>query len=214
MDGKIQKDADLVTSYLNLRKFIGILAISLPFILVIGEAIFFNANTVQPSISDYYYTGMHDVFVGILFTFGVFLFSYKGPEPADDIAGDLACLFAVGVALFPTTQAPEATTLIGYIHATSASLFFLTLSYFSIVLFTKTNPDQRPTPRKLLRNRVYKICGYSMLACMALVIIYFLLPDSMQAIVEAYKPVFVLETIMILLFGISWFIKGDGLLKD
>ena len=44
---------------------------------------------------------MQDVFVGVLFVIAWFLFSYRGYERKDDVAGDVACLCALGVALFP-----------------------------------------------------------------------------------------------------------------
>ena len=46
---------------------------------------------LQRSISEYYVTAMRDVLVGVLFAIAWFLFSYRGYESKDDIAGDLAC---------------------------------------------------------------------------------------------------------------------------
>ena len=217
MYAKVEGKERLVLTYFHLRKIIGILAISLPFILLIGDPLFFSNYEIQQSISHYYYTGMGDVFVGILFAFGIFLFSYKGHEPQDDIAGDLACLFAVGVALFPTEPdvlSHASDVYKGYVHATSAALFFLTLSYFSLCLFTKTDENKPPSPQKKIRNRIYRRCAYTMLGCMGLVIIYFLLPQSMQDMLEKFKPIFILESSMIVAFGISWFTKGRGMYDD
>lgn len=50
---------------------------------------------------------MRDVMVGILFALGVFLFSYKGYGREDDVAGNLARLFVIGTALFPTLRDGE-----------------------------------------------------------------------------------------------------------
>lgn len=44
-----------VLSYLALRKGVGIIAVSLPFVLAIPWLIV--RQTLEPSISDYYYTG-------------------------------------------------------------------------------------------------------------------------------------------------------------
>ena len=101
---KTSQNMSLVFSYLELRKAIGILGMVLPFVVSLGAWLFFQEG-IQRSISAYYHTGMRDVFVGTLFAIGFFLLSYKGYERSDAIAGDLGCLFAVGVALFPT--APE-----------------------------------------------------------------------------------------------------------
>ena len=104
MNSTNSTDISLVLSYLGLRKAIGIIGISLPFVLAIGKIIFDDPG-IQPSISDYYYTIMGDVFVGSLCAMGVFLLSYRGYDKQDNIAGNLACVFAIGVALFPTTPA-------------------------------------------------------------------------------------------------------------
>ena len=58
---------------------------------------------LQDSISDYYSLRTRDAFVGILFVIAWFLCTYKGYETVDDIAGYLACLFALGVAFFPNS---------------------------------------------------------------------------------------------------------------
>lgn len=204
---------ELIISYLLLRRIIGILGISFPFVLALGDIIIFRTGLAR-SISHFYHTGMGDVFVGTLCVIGFFLLSYKGYTSEDDVFGDLGCVFAVGVALFPTHATPDDQGIIGYIHLAFATLFFLTLIYFSLVLFTKTDPNLQMTKRKYLRNKIYKICGYTMAFCIVLIAIYKLLPDDVASRFEAYKPVFVLEGIAIVVFGISWLTKGGGLLRD
>ena len=203
-------------SYLELRRAIGILGITLPIVLSLGALILFQTG-IQNSISSYYHTGMRDVFVGSFGAIGLFLLSYKGYERRDDIAGNLACMFAIGVALFPTT-ADSATTngarLIGYVHLAFATLFFLTIIYFSLFLFTRTDPNKSPSKRKLLRNKVYKACGYAMGICMLFIVIYFLLPGETGAVFKEYKPVYWLESLADFAFGIAWAVKGEALLKD
>ena len=216
MNNRLRNETSLVFSYLALRKTIGLLGIALPFVLSLGALILFHAG-IQSSISSYYYTGMRDVFVGTLFVIGFFMLSYKGYERSDDIAGDLGCLFAVGVALFPTTPDTAITSgarLVGYAHLVFAALFFMTLIYFSLFLFTKTDPNKSPSRRKLQRNKIYRTCGYMIGICLLLIILFSLLPDTMVAFLEAYKPVYWFETLAILAFGISWFTKGEAILMD
>jgi len=203
----------LVFSYLTLRKVVGILGIAFPFVVSLGGLILFH-TVFQSSISAYYHTHMRDVFVGILWAIGSFLLSYRGYERADDIAGTLACVFALGVALFPTTADGSITSLIGALHQVFAALFFGTLIYFSYFLFTKTDPKKQPTERKLLRNRVYKICAYVMAMCVLLVAIYYFLPSEVASIVKVYKPVLWLEALAIVAFGLSWLTKGEAILAD
>jgi len=216
MTTKLSNESPLIFSYLSLRKAVGILGTALPFVLFLGGWIIFQTG-IQPSISSYYHTGMRDVFVGTLCAIGVFLLSYKGYEHADNIAGNLTCLFAVGVALFPTAPTGAESGVaktIGIIHLVFAALFFLTLIYFSLVLFTKTNPRKKPTPRKLQRNNVYKACGYIMAVCIFLSAVYYLLPGDLAAIIGKYNPIYWLEAAAIVTFGISWLTKGEAILKD
>jgi len=216
MNTKVSDDNRLVFTYLEHRKTIGILGIALPFVVALGALIIFHTD-LQSSISSYYYTGMRDVFVGILFVIGFFLLSYKGYDLADNIAGDLACLFSVGVAIFPTFSGETTgggTQFTGYAHYACAALFFVTLAFFSLILFTKTHPDKPPSKRKQYRNRVYKTCGYTMISCLLLMIILSIIPEDRTDILERYHPVFWLEALAIMAFGVSWFTKGGAILQD
>ena len=141
--------------------------------------------------------------------------SCRGYDRKDEIAGYLACVFAIGVAFFPTTPCMRPTSghdLIGILHLTFAALLFLTLAYFSLVLFTKTDPMKIPTRQKRQRNAVYRICGYTILVCIFLIVVGKL--PGIETHVEWLTPVFWLESIAVLAFGVSWLIKGETILKD
>ncbi len=196
-----------VISYLTLRRVIGIMGILFPVLLAslclwLGEC-----TGLKDSISDYYHTDVRDLFVGVLFAIAWFLFSYKGYSAVDDRVGNLACAFALGVALFPTGSEVAA---IRVLHIVCASALFLALAWFSLVLFRKKG--EHPTEQKIKRNRVYMVCGVAMLGCMALIAIYaaFL---SETAVVDL-KPVFWLETLALWAFGFSWLTKGEVLWRD
>jgi hypothetical protein len=207
-------DTPLVLSYLDLRKAVGIIGVSLPFALVIGR-ILLQGPGIEGSMSYYYYTDMRNVFVGSLCAIGVFLMSCKGYDRRDEIAGILACAFAIGVALFPTTPGAGATPgekIIGGVHRSFAALLFLTLAYFSLALFTQTGPENKPTPRKLQRNTVYRVCGYTILACILLIVVVSLPP--VEPSVDWLRPVFWLESLAVVAFGVSWLTKGETILKD
>ncbi len=211
-----RSDQSLVISYRALRKIVGILGISLPIVLFVGAFFIFHKG-IQSSISSYYHTGMRDVFVGTLCVIGFFLLSYRGHEPRDDYAGNVACLAVLMVAFVPT--APEGTVsqgamILDSIHLLSATLFFAMLVYFSLVLFTKTKPDAKPSRRKLQRNRIYKICGVTMLTCMALILLYKAIFTGIFALLDAMKPVYWLEAVAISAFGLSWLTKGRAILNE
>ena len=201
----------LVISYLEIRKGVGIIGIALPILLVAGHLIF-EGPGIQDSISAYYHTVMRDVLVGCLWAIAVFLLSYRGYE-GDDLVGDLASLFAIGVALFPVTPAGSKARdeiIIGRVHWLFAAALFLTLAYFCLVLFRKGKPD--PTPQKRQRNRVYTVSGWLILACIAGIAAVSLFPDSSR--VHDVDPIFWLEAIAVWAFGWAWFTKGEGILKD
>ena len=80
-----QPQSPLALSYIALRRAIGIIGVSLPFVLLAGWFLP-NGPVIQPSISDYYYTIMGSYFVGSMCAIGVFQLSYRGPDPADRIA--------------------------------------------------------------------------------------------------------------------------------
>ncbi|MGK7395782.1 MAG: hypothetical protein ACNS62_14480 [Candidatus Cyclobacteriaceae bacterium M3_2C_046] len=198
----------LVINYLKLRRYIGYLGMTLPVILVIGVAIL-NPNTrlIQVSISDYYYTEVRNVFVGVLVAVSAFLHSYKGYKKLDNLLTSLAALFALGIAFIPTTSVNE---LQNTLHLISAGAFFIILSYLSYFLFTRTNQD-KPGKKKHQRNQIYRICAIIMVVCILLV------PSLSALLGNAYYQMnltFWLETIALLAFGFSWLTKGEAILPD
>ncbi len=207
-----RKSDSLIITYLELRKAIGLLGLALPVLLVVGKYLF-EGPGIQTSISAYYHSVMRDVLVGCLWAIAIFLLSYRGYGRRDDLAGDLACLFAICVALFPTVPLGEVTAverILGGVHYGFAAALFLILAYFCLVLFRKGVPE--PTPQKIQRNRLYAISGYVILACIAAIGVVSILPEDSW--VNRLDPVFWLEAIAIWAFGWSWFVKGEGILKD
>lgn len=210
--GSPGRRATLVLSYLGLRRAVGVIGMALPVTLAVG-GLLLDGPGLQPSISDYYYTGMRDVLVGSLCAMAVFLFSYRYDRP-DAVAGVLASLSAVGVALFPTTRGDElasAADLVGVVHLVCAAIFFLVLAWFCLALFTRTHADRPPTRRKRRRNVVYRVCGATILVSVALAGATAALPENWVAMVH---PVFWLEALAVEAFGVAWFVKGETLLAD
>jgi uncharacterized membrane protein SirB2 len=206
-------DAPLVLSYLGLRKAVGIIGLTLPFVLAVGRVLLQGLG-IENSISCYYYTDMGNVFVGSLCAIGVFLLSCRGYDVRDAIAGRLACVFAVGVALFPTNScaaAGAASAAISKVHWSCAGLLFVTLAYFCLKLFTETKGH--PTRQKRQRNVVYRVCGWVILACIGLIAVVNLVPSAGQA-VQGARPVFLLESGAVIAFGVAWLTKGEMILKD
>ena len=203
-------DKWIFVSYLTLRRVVGVLGIALPIVMVVGTFLFTFQLDVRSSISAYYDSVMGPAFAGILFVVGWFLFAYKGYDDRDDKVGDRACLFAMGVAMFP----PMSTThwWVPRVHQISAALLLLTLAYFSYFLFTITD-QAKPAPMKLWRNKIYRGCGIAIVVFIALIGAYNLF-DLDQTGLAAIKPVLLLEAFSLWAFGFSWFVKGETFWTD
>jgi hypothetical protein len=204
-----------IISYLTLRKTIGVLGISLVPVLVIGSFIIDHLINGQPaaiqtSVSAYYYTGMRNELEGILFGIGMFLLCYDGYDRQDSIISKLAGFFGLCIALFPTSPTSEKGDVISVIHYVTAGIFFALLAYTSVFLFTKTT--DYPTPQKVRRNRIYRICGIVM--AVAVTGIPFDGINSIWDKIGFLHPTLILELLALTSFGISWLTKGEFWLKD
>jgi hypothetical protein len=199
-------DEDAVVSYTTLRRVLGVLGVSLPLVLAFWGVVETRTWDVLPSISDYYSLRARDALVGILFAIACFLFAYRGYDRKDDLAGDLGCVFALGVALFSN----RGGTLEATIHFASAAALLLVLAYFSFFLFTRSNGSV--SSMKTVRNRVYRGCAVTMVACIALIGLYYAFLQ--ESWISALRPIFWLEALALWAFGASWFVKGETILQD
>ncbi|RLD51566.1 MAG: DUF998 domain-containing protein [Bacteroidetes bacterium] len=210
---------------ITLRRAIGILGIILPLVVALGAIILGDCTSIQRSISLYYNTIMRNAFVGILTATALFMFAYRGYDYRDRIAGIAAFVFALGIAFFPATSqmVKDCGTLclhvehyswIRIVHLVSAALYFLTLAYISLFLFTLTDPKLVFTEEKRKRNNIYRICGFVILGSLLLIAIFmgFIFPHHPQY--DRYHPIFWLESIALWAFGISWLIKGEVAVTD
>lgn len=197
-----------VHSYLSLRKAVGWIGILLPFVLVLGNIILYGKREVLTNMSVYYHTGMRDVFVGAICAIALFLFFYKGYDWWDNLSADIAGVFALGVAFFPTVE-EGSWDWIAWVHFTSAACFLVILALISIFLFTRGY--RHPTVMKKKRNLVYRVCGIVMLAALASIEIFFLF---FNGIGSNSRFVLIAETVTLMAFGISWLTKGGTLYPD
>lgn len=218
-----------LTNSLTLRKVIGILGMGLPFLLFLF--LYIDTDLAQPlqSISHYYYTRVASVFVAILSVLAMFLIIYKGKEPIDFFISLTAGLFALCVVCFPTGNITETCCDGNFVysvtylkisafregfHYASAGIFLGCLAYMSLFLFTKSDKSpQHRGSKKVVRNRIYRVCGILMIA--AILVIgagYFELIS--RTFYENNQLTFWMETVAVESFGFSWLIKGETLFKD
>lgn len=184
---------------IRLRLVLGCLAILLPWIVAL------LAGKIPASISaTYYLPQCITPFMIILGASAILLMCYKGYEVIDDIILSLSGLFGLGICLFPTyTSAYDRVgtfqlpvNVSSALHNTCAIIFFALLAYNSFFLFTKG--DGNPTKNKKIRNIIFRVCGVGMLASFLIL----LLPSF-------YIQVWLVETIALFFFGVSFLTKAD-----
>jgi hypothetical protein len=201
-----------VLSYLTLRKAVGWIALCLPFALIVPWWLI-RGDGLPSSISGYYYTGMRNLLVGSLCAIGMFNLCCRGYDRKDEAAGIFSALCAIGVAFCPLRPQGAATAdqrIVGRFHIVFAILLFLTLAYFCLVLFRMTAANVVLTRNKILRNRVYTVCGCVILASIVII------PVLGMFGVEHLGPfgvMFCFETTALVAFGVAWLVKGETILE-
>jgi len=208
-------------STISIYRLVGILAILLPFLCMLG-GYFFDNLSIQKSVSFYYYTSMRDLYVGILVTLAFYFLAYKKYGIIDNIITSLTSIFILGIILFPCMPAINSNRLVGLfrlhsnisdiIHMVFATLCFSSLATISLYLFTKTNIKVEKRSRKKIRNVIHRVCGISIIisiVCIAVSFV-FLTRESF----DQHRIALIFEIIMLLAFGISWLVKGEIVFKD
>jgi hypothetical protein len=211
-------------SYLKLRQFIGIAGLGLPFLLIIGSVLLNRCDILLPSISHYYYSVMHIVFVGVLCILGAFLITYRGKSNFENTISNLAGIFAMGVAVFPTSNGCEGYEEVrcsflriidnrficnwaNIVHFSMAVALFTCFIIFCLRIFQQSDLGEF-NQKKIRRNKTYKLCGYIIIASIV-AIAGITLYRHLTGTSFFPKYIFVFETSSLLAFGFSWLLKGS-----
>lgn len=227
-----KKDQAWIHSSYRLRQTIGIAGMLLPILLIVSLYLYDKVDFVLPSISHYYFTRSGTIFTSVLIVLGTFLLIYKSYEKLDFWLSTLAGVFALFVALAPTSNLVEVCCAIDMKHAIthfsddtkelnartlfhyiSAGLFFLCLAIMSFALFTKTEKNKKKTNNKKIRNVIYKVCAVVMVISILIILFNFNNEDPASSYNE-YNMTFWLEFVAVEAFGLSWLVKGETLFKD
>jgi hypothetical protein len=181
--------------------------------------------SLKSSISHFYYTAAGPLFTGILITVAIFLFCYKGHRLkkeddrvswlTDNLLATFAAICALGVVIFPTGSEEKisdnihifvASEITGYIHLGFATLFFVSIAVLCIINFRR-NPGkvfiQSP------EGTLYLVCGWGMLSCLALLAVVSFTPLHDLSWMP-YNFIYIMETVMLVLFGTAWLVKGKS----
>ncbi|MBR5167754.1 MAG: hypothetical protein IKW86_06780 [Salinivirgaceae bacterium] len=204
----------------RIRNIIGFLGMILPWVALLGT--FLVSKNIELSddfwsnlsISATYY--LTPALTGILTTAAVVLMCYDSYEPIDDIITTLSGVCGLLIVLFPChcCVSPDKVGLFQLpanishiIHSVSAVCFFLLLAFNSLFLFTRSKDEKsKQTKQKKTRNIIYRVCGYGMLTALIL----------MPLPIHFFAKTFIVETIALTFFGVSWLVKGQvfGILAD
>lgn len=194
------------------RRYIGLLGFLLPLACIVFGWKGSGEMHIQPSISAYYYTRAHFIFIAVLVLVAGFMLTYRGYNLWDRIVTDITGVFAVLATIFPTAK-PETLNVeidsirlfpipndyvTSILHLVFAALLFAFFAAQCFFLFTKTNTRWK--------RIVYYICGGVILVMLIVLAILFF-PDVSPNIHKTHI-VFILEAIMLAAFGSAWAIKG------
>jgi hypothetical protein len=212
------------------RILVGVNGMLLPVLLWLFLYIDTDQTEVLISISHYYFTRANSIFIGVMSVLSMFLIIYKGKAKQDFYISVVAGLAAICVILFPTDN------LTGYpceepcnhivtsinpnsfreiFHLISATIFLGALAIMSGYLFVKSDKSKgNRGKKKIIRNRIYRICTVLMLLAMA--VIFFLgclnwIPETQY---NDMKLTYWMEVLAIESFGISWLVKGEAIFGD
>jgi hypothetical protein len=220
--GQIPKDS-IARSYFLMRTLVGILGLSLPVFLLLGDLLFLRHDfSVRGSLSAYYHSGMRDVFVGILSIVGILLITYKVTERnRGNALSTVAGFSAIMVALFPTglpaylgpdsrtpLQARLGEELVSTIHYAFAATFIIALAILCYDFAWRERirtrwRDGRParfSPESWYRFHI------SMTGIIVIAIVFMALTHAAGRLDK--HSLLIGESIAGLAFGLSWLAKG------
>ena len=189
-------------SYRNLRAITGYVGLTLPVVLLMTGVV---DGHFESSLSAYYYTKVGNVFTGALCVIGVFLLAYRLTAWAvDNIATTLAGIAALGVAFFHA--APQNASLsqlrLADVHLACAAALFILLGAISLFLF----------PRDVLPDQRWRADWYRALG--ALIWLSIALMPTLSSLASSFynreHVFFILETVCVMAFAVSFILKGHG----
>jgi len=219
MDHVVRQDDDqpildiegtITDTYFWLRWGTGMIAIVFPILLYAGGKLV-HGKGLQPSMSAYYGTDMHDWFVGLLFATAAGLYLYEGLTDLENHFMTGAAICAVGVAINPMGWHPPwwATTLTTY-NVTPHGIF--AILFFTMILLSCWFCRGDSLRLKILSprrtdyyNRQYSLIGALLvIAPLAAVLLNMGLIDS-----KGTSSAFIAEWFAIWTYAWYWFTKTE-----
>jgi hypothetical protein len=206
----------VTASYFLLRRGLAALAFAFPVLLWLGAgyahpqgsiSAYYHYREVASGYSPYGSGAMRNVFVGVLWAIGSFLFFYRGYSRFEDRILDVAGIAAILVSLFPMDWPPAADSVRSWtatVHYASAVAFFLATAFVCIFLSGETLECLKDEAKKRRFRRVYRLLGMLMVATPAsVVVLHLLLGARAQSLVVLF-----VEVAGIYVFAAYWAVKS------
>jgi hypothetical protein len=196
------------------RMLIGFFAITLP--LIDGLlCLLFDGGRLPRSLSTSYYSAGNIVLPGFLFMFGITFVNYYSTDKLDTWVNKVIGILAFGIAFFPTDH-PGAPAYVGVFHlplAVSGVIHLIFTGAFMVLIafnmtFLLKKPLNHSQEKSRWQHRFYPITGCVMFGLVGLLGVGFALHWN------NYLPwSFLMEFVMLEIFGVVWIIKGRDLIN-
>ena len=195
-----------VQAYLFLSFGMGVIAFSLPILLVLA-----GGYDGHYSISYFYHVSdvCQNILVGCLCATGFFLFLFHGLSDTENWILNLAGAAAISVALNPmgTQQCRPGDDALS-IHAASAILFFACLAMVAVVFSKRRIKHIKQPAKRRAFEMAYNAAGFAMIAMPAAVAAtHFLRKADAAAAPDCTHWIFWIECLGIWAFAFYWFVK-------
>ena len=157
------------------------------------------------SISESYHVGgwSQSIFVGYLFAIASLLVAHNGRSSREMILSKVASVAALGVALFPCgCGVPGRGSTMA--HWIAAGAMFLVLAQFCREF--RHRARQKGYAQAEVRATVYAVCGWTILAAIAALVLDGALGDALSRKVRGFT--FYGEAVALSAFGTSWLVAS------
>ena len=171
---------------------------------LLGEWAGINHEGWYNSISATYFSNANMCMIGALCLCAFFLFTYKGYDLGDRVFTMFAAVSALLIVACPCDAIPAKNLGLfalpaknsSTIHDIAAAVLFVSFTLMILTQFTKGKQKRN--------NTIYRICGWTMVGVMSLVVVSNFLP------LPAYMTM-VYEFILLEAFSVAWIVKSGAL---
>jgi vacuolar-type H+-ATPase subunit I/STV1 len=179
----------------TLKLLVGLIALTL------GHLTSLFAHSEITSISAAYHQGgwSQSILIGFLFAIAAFLLAYNGLSKPEMLLSKVAAVAALGVALFPCACDGH-TEVVPYVHAGSAAVMFLILTYFCYVFYRRARAKGHTEANR--RAVIYAVCGLTIVASILILVLNTITGGVLVA--QMPRLVFYCEQAGLVAFGASW----------